>query len=123
MELKSFITETLVQIACGIDDANAALSDSEAIVNPRYVIGHGEVEDGTVYGYLVEGSDRQSYRQAVHAVEFDVAVVAAEGKEAKGGIGVMVGSIGLGAQGKRDASTSSNSRIKFTIPMLFPAKK
>ncbi|WP_298188612.1 hypothetical protein, partial [Metallibacterium sp.] len=62
MELKSFITETLVQIARGIDDANAALSDSEAIVNPRYVIGHGEVEDGTVYGYLVEGSDRQSYR-------------------------------------------------------------
>ncbi|WP_146778654.1 hypothetical protein [Acidithiobacillus ferridurans] len=84
MELKVFISETLVQIARRIDDANVALSDSKAIANPRYVIGHGEVENETVYGYLIEGSDRKDYRQAVHAVEFDVAIVAAEGKKSRG---------------------------------------
>lgn len=123
MDLKSFVAETLVQIAQGIDEANEKLADSQAIVNPRYVIGHGEIKDATVYGYLVEGNERNNYRQAVHAVEFDVAVFATEGKEAKGGIGIVVGSIGLGTQGKSDTSSSSNSRIRFTIPMLFPAKK
>lgn len=56
MDLKSFITETLVQIAHGINDANVALSESEAIVNPRFVVGHGEVKDGTVYGYSPSGA-------------------------------------------------------------------
>lgn len=123
MDLKSFITQTLVQIAQGIDDANVAFANSEAIANPRYVVPPDGEEDNSVYGYLVEGSDRTAYRHAVHKVDFDVAVAAAEGKEAKGGIGIVVGSIGLGAQGKSDASTSSNSRIRFAIPMLFPAKK
>ena len=35
----------------------------------------------------------------------------------------MVGSIGLGSQGKSDSENSSHSRIKFKVPMVLPFDK
>jgi len=60
---------------------------------------------------------------SVHLIRFDVAVYAAEGKETKGGISIMVGTIGLGSQGRSDSSASTTSRIQFGIPMLLPTAK
>lgn len=122
MDLRNFIKETLVQIAQGIEDASDALDDSAAVVNPRNVVGTQGSEDAKVYGYWVENTDR-NYRRAVQEIEFDVAVTASEGTETKGGIGVMVGSIGLGTHGKSDATSASQSRIKFSVPMVLPSKK
>jgi len=53
-------------------------------------------------------------------VEFDVAVTAEKSEGTKGGIGVFVGSIGLGAQGKSDLKNQSVSRIKFSAPISLP---
>jgi len=50
-------------------------------------------------------------------------VYAAEGTETKGGIGIMVGTVGIGGQAKSDASASTTSRIQFGIPMLLPTAK
>jgi hypothetical protein len=58
--------------------------------------------------------------RVVQEIEFDVAVHATEGTETKGGIGIMVGAIGLGSQGKSQAGNASESRIRFTIPMVLP---
>ena len=119
MDLQNFITQTLVQIAKGVEGASAELKDSSAIVNPRNVSGTHNA-NSNVYGYLDE--NKKFYR-AVQQIEFDVAVVASKGTETKGGIGIMVGSIGLGSHGKSDAENSSHSRIKFKIPMVFPFDK
>ncbi|SFK45002.1 trypco2 family protein [Rhodanobacter glycinis] len=122
MDLRNFIREALVQIAQGIDDASAELKDSTAIVNPANVVGTGGSSDAKVYGYLT--NDRpESVRLAVQRVDFDVAVVATTGTETKGGIGILVGSIGLGGQGKSDTSSSSQSRIQFSVPMVLPASR
>lgn len=111
-----------MQIAQGIDDASAELKDSTAIVNPANVVGTGGSSDAKVYGYLT--NDRpESVRLAVQRVDFDVAVVATTGTETKGGIGILVGSIGLGGQGKSDTSSSSQSRIQFSVPMVLPASR
>jgi hypothetical protein len=61
--------------------------------------------------------------EVVGMVEFDVAVRATEGKETKGGIGVVAGVIGLGSSGKSDSSSGSESRIKFSIPVLLPVHR
>jgi hypothetical protein len=119
MDLQNFITQTLVQIAKGVEGASLELKDSSAIVNPRNVSGTHNA-NSNVYGYLDE--NKKFYR-AVQQIEFDVAVVASKGTETKGGIGIMVGSIGLGSQGKSDAENSSHSRIKFKIPMVLPFDK
>lgn len=53
-------------------------------------------------------------------VEFDVAVTAEEAKGTKGGIGVFMGSVGLGAQGQSETKNTSLGRIKFSVPVSLP---
>ena len=118
MNLQQFVSETLIQIARGIEQANAGLTDSTAKVNPKGIATGGTHAD-KIYGYLAE-DEPDTFRKVVESIEFDVAVYATEGTETKGGIGIMVGTIGLGSQGKSKADHSSESRIKFRVPMLLP---
>ena len=118
MKLQQFISETLVQIAKGIEEANAQLKDSKAKVNPPGIVPGGQA-DSSVYGFLADDQPDQ-FRKVVEAIDFDVAVYAAEGTETKGGIGIMVGTIGLGSHGKSESGKSSESRIKFRVPMVLP---
>jgi len=75
-----------------------------------------------VYGYLVT-DNAKNYRQVVQSISFDVAVSVAQGTETKGGVGLVVGPVALGSQGKSDASNTSMSRIQFRIPMVLPANE
>lgn len=121
MNLTTFIRESLVQIARGIEEANDALADTTAKVNPRG-IAPSPKGDTKFYGYLNE-DDTVKYRRVVQEIEFDIAVHVSEGTETKGGIGIMVGSIGLGSHGKSQAGSTSESRLKFTVPMVLPVSK
>lgn len=120
LDLRNFIKETLVQIAQGIEDASQALGSTTAIVNPRNVVGAHGTNDSKVYGYVDESRD---LRQAVQSIHFDVAISIGQGTETKGGIGLVVGAVTLGSQGKSDSSNTSQSRIQFTIPMALPTTK
>jgi hypothetical protein len=116
VNLQEFVTQALVQIASGIRDADEQLRKAGAIVNPRHVTGSG-ADKTNVYGYLAENKE---YLRAVHSVDFDVAVTAVEGKETKGGIGIVVGAIGIGSHGRSEESSTSVSRIKFRVPIALP---
>ncbi len=120
MELHDFITQALVQISKGIENADTELNDSTAIVNPRsLVINHS----GKADYYAHFANDGQERDRVVEKIIFDVAVTVTQGTETKGGIGISIGSVGIGAQGKSDAENKSQNRIKFTIPMAFPNGK
>src|ERR1700730_8705593 len=82
MDLQSFVTETLKQIAAGVRQA--------------------QKDQG-------EGATGSSQN-----VDFDVAVTTSEGSDKKGGAGVFVAGVGIGAQGSSSAASSTVSRIKFT---------
>jgi len=116
MQLHEFITETLTQIAEGVNNANKRLQGSSAVVNPRNV---NYNRDGNIrtYGWLTENKERL---RAVHLVDFDVVVTATEGKENKGGLGVAFAGIGLGSTRKEDQEHIAQNRIKFSIPMVLP---
>ncbi|ELB2899435.1 hypothetical protein QNE73_004503 [Vibrio alginolyticus] len=122
MELNQFISTALVQIAKGIEEASEELKDSNAIINPRNVIGTNGTDDQKVYGYLADDSSRR-LRKAVQLIDFDVAVIAAEGSTTKGGLGIKVGGIGIGTQGQNEDKTTSESRIKFSIPIVLPTEE
>jgi len=114
MELKEFVSETLVQISEGIEQAQERLRQkgSEARVNTSMTL--------TSNGHLVTGGRRR----AVEYVEFDVAVLANEETETKAGIGIAVASLlKLDAAGKSNYSQGRESRIKFKIPMSYPKHK
>jgi hypothetical protein len=116
MELQDFIKNTLVQIARGIESAAAELKGSKAMVNPRNVA-TAHVEDGNVYGYL---NTQKKFYKVVQKIDFDVAVTAEKTKETKGGLGISVGSINVGTQGRSENAGSTISRIRFSVPMVLP---
>jgi hypothetical protein len=116
MNLQEFISQALVQIAAGIRDAGKEVRPLGAVVNPRHVRA-GSAPLANIVGYVDE---RKEQERAVHSVEFDIAVTAVEGKETKGGIGVVVGAFALDSQGRSEESNSSVSRIKFKVPIAFP---
>lgn len=111
MELKEFVTVTLVQISEGIEGAQKQLKEagSKAIINTNTTT----IDDKQ----LVTGGRRRP----VHFVEFDVAIIANQGTETKAGIGLTVASLlKLDAGGKSTDSNGRESRIKFKVPMTYP---
>lgn len=110
IDLQTFIRETIVQICSGVTDAAEIAFEKGAIINPN------SVSDTNHRTFMKKG-----FARSVHDIEFDVALTTTEGKGTEGGIGVMVGSIGLGTKGKSDSAASSTSRVKFTVPVALPA--
>lgn len=118
MELKDFVASALTQIAKGIEIADNELKETSAIINPKNVnLNHSANADG--YGFLVSNPEKEKYRK-VEKIDFDVAVTVSEGSESKGGIGIVVGAIGLGSQGRSEVGSSATSRIKFSVPIVLP---
>lgn len=120
MNLQQFIKESLVQITNGIVEADAAVAATGAAVNPRDVV-YNKRGDGP-YGYYAE-DEKGTYRRAVESIDFDVVVTVSEGTETKGGIGIHVGIVGVGSAGKSGKESSSESRLKFSVPLLIPNSK
>lgn len=119
MELKSFVTQTLVQIVEGVVDAQEKLQKSGAKINPestQFTDHVGEHQLPWLYGAV------KRYGQVV---EFDVSVTASERDEAQGGVGIQVASItlGLGLSGKTEDQSSVISRLKFSVPIFLPQDK
>ena len=118
MDLQTFIRETLVQVARGIEEAAEELKESGALINPENVANANQ-QGSVVYGQIVPKKDA-IMRRHVQSVTFDVAIAASEGTGTKGGIGVVVGAIALGSQGQSNASSSSTSRVQFSVPVALP---
>lgn len=106
MELQKFIAEILKAYITGVKEAQIYAAENDAKINPSMK------RDSIVR----ESQDNTE----VLDVEFDVAVTSSEGSEARGGIGIMVAYLGMGAQAKTDTTSREISRIKFKIPVALP---
>jgi hypothetical protein len=110
MNLREFIGEALSEIIAGVADARGNAAEHGAQVGSDELYGHTK-EAGIV-------TDSKS--RTVSLVEFDIALANADSKDTKGGIGVFLGTVGLGSQGASHGETSSHSRIKFSVPVVLP---
>lgn len=99
MELKDFVSQTLVEIIKGVEMAQQATKDSTGIVNPDH-----------------DMNDREN-------VQFDVAVTVQEGQEAKAGIVAVWGILGGAGAAKLDEMKAHVSRLQFSIPVFLPPGK
>jgi len=116
MELKDFISETIVQIANGVIDAIEKCNEKNVIVNPDITIG----EKGE---YWVPRNGSYKIARRVQQVEMDICVTVSEseknGIDAKVGISVF----GIGTNSTGLKSNTNESRIKFSIPVCLPVSK
>jgi hypothetical protein len=107
MELQEFVTETLVAIQKGVAEAITRAEEDKTIgaINP------------------VWSDDKVDWKDHVQLVEFDVAVTATD-KSSGGGKGsIKILSIAeVGAEGSKSLERSTVSRVKFSIPIVPPAK-
>ena len=109
VDLQQFVSASLVQIVNGVRDAQEALKDTGALVSPQMRKTDTAQSIGSAEGH---GG------QPVFLVEFDVVVTATSGQGSKAGVGVMVGSIGLGAKGHSEENASRDSWIRFSVPLM-----
>lgn len=108
MQLDDFVAETIRQIAAGVQRGQIEARKLGTIVNPAMLD-----RRPSAHGFL--------HPEMIKNVEFDVAVTTSEGTETKGGIGVSVLAVKLGSQGKSDATSTTANRIKFNVPITYPA--
>ena len=111
MKLEDFISETLKQIINGVSTAQPHYSERGGTVNSRN-LGYRKIEGTQLFD--------KNTGQITQIIEFDVAVSTSEGTGSKGGVGVFVGPVSLGSQGSSEATNSSHSRIKFSVPVNLP---
>ncbi len=111
MDLKEFVSETIVQIVSGVVDAQEQTKAIGGRVSPRLT---GGETHGSKHGFLpAEGG-------ATQIVQFDVALTAKEGTGTKGGIGIVTGLVSLGSAGQSHEENASVSRVKFSVPLSLP---
>ena len=107
MELSEFISKTLVQIVDGVRDGQETIGGRGGMAVPDEFLGD--------HGGLLQAE--------YQLIEIDVAVSESEGVEAKSGIGVFLGGIGIGAQGANDSQSVSLNRLRFKFPVMLPVRE
>lgn len=107
MDLKDFVSESLKQIIDGVVDAQDHAFNAGAAVAPQRVINMEAIRLGI--------DDRME-----QSIEFDVAVTAQESQEKQGKAGISIPYFNAGGKISAGQENSTISRIKFSVPVLFP---
>lgn len=121
MDLKDFVKNSLTQIAEGILAASEALKNTDAQVNPTEIVVNSN--SSQAYGRTCKAERSDDPTRVVEKVDFDVALSVQEGETTNASLKVSVMSIRLGAGGESNSTLGSQSRIKFSVPMVLPSKR
>lgn len=116
MDLKDFVSETLVSIVSGIKEAQVKSQPLGASVNP---------------GGLMRKADAVSQNSTwdnrnnnfAQPVSFDVAITAEDTAQGGAKVKVLSGLFGADIGGEKGSKNILASRIQFTVPVLFPAEE
>lgn len=107
MELKEFVSQSLVQIMEGVMDAQQQTKELNARVNPFTNVR----ADGFVTEY--------AFKDVSH-VEFEVSVTSEDKKGMAGGLSVLFGAMSVSGKMDDVASKIALNRLKFRIPVVYP---
>jgi hypothetical protein len=111
VSLKEFIASTIQQILEGVTTAQAAAPAGAQVAPHR-----SPLEEGAAKQQMLRSGEPLTH------VEFDVTLGNTEGTATSGKIGVLLGTIGLGSEGKSQQGTTALTRIKFSIPVALPSQ-
>lgn len=114
MELKEFVSETLLSIITGVNDAQEKARELGAFVNPGGLSRNtSNVTDNSLWD-----NSTNNYAQPV---KFDVAITAEDSAQAGAKVKVLSGIFGGDVGGEKGSKNVIASRIQFAVPVLLPA--
>ena len=114
MDLDEFVRQTLVDVMNGVKAAQEELhGDGSGIVAVK---GQISPRPAGRSGSTTGGRPLSDIGSPIDQIEFDVAVTAEEGAEAKGGVKVWGLNVGGGVASKEAVV----SRVKFSVPVALP---
>jgi len=102
MNLKEFVSATLIEIAEGVSEAKPAVKGLGGNVNPGSF------------------SQMSQIKKQIVNVEFDVSLANNATDSTGKGIGVLLSIISAGANKTSEAEIKSLTRIKFVVPVDLP---
>ncbi len=115
MELKEFISQTLIEIVQGVRSAQVNVRSMGASVSPRMKL----IKKANP-SWIGLSNEPFGWDAPVLPVEFDIALTLTKGNDSKLGIGVFAGAIGLGGRRESKQSKEQENRVKFIIPLSLP---
>jgi len=114
MDLKEFVSETLISIVSGVADAQMKVEELGAKVNPAGLRkNHNKSTDNAVW-------DDSNNNYAQQIITFDVAVTAEDNAKAGAKVKVIAGLFGADANAETGNKNSLVTRVKFSVPILLP---
>ncbi len=117
MELKEFIRGAIEDIASGIKEADAAISDLGGLVNPgTHVVGNS-VPVGSGVRIV---SPTPEYVAPRTKLCFDIAVSASEKGEMSGRGGAKIWVVQASVGGSKETRVETVSRLSFDVDVVFP---
>jgi len=111
MDLRDFVSETLIQIAEGVRLAQERSKDTGVKVSPRL---GGNAQYAADHGFLATATG------PAQIVKFDVALTVKDASDSKGGIGIFAGAISIGGSAQSTQENATVNRIQFAVPMVLP---
>lgn len=109
MILKEFIKNALIEIVNGVSEAAKEVKGN-----------NGKVGSVKHFGSSKTGLFLDSADNPIVNVEFDIALAESKELGGGGGISVFLGVVNLNGNGASKGESSTHSRLKFSVPVVFP---
>ena len=125
MELKDFISSTIEEISRGILAAKDQLKDTNAVVSPHNFQVNSKESQAFGRTKNEDAHEPQKWQgtRVVQKVDFDIAVTVSDADKSNAAAKISVLSIGIGGAVENVSSTGTNSRIQFSVPVVFPSNE
>jgi len=115
MDLKDFISQTLISIVDGVKESQAYAENHNAFVNPGGLMRNTSAVDANA----IWDNRTNNYAQQV---TFDVAVTAEDSSEGGAKVKVLAGFLGGDIGGEKGNRNTVANRVQFTVPVLLPSQ-
>lgn len=111
MELKDFISQTIIDIVAGVKDAQDILGGN--IINPHIEY---TLEDRNM-------TDIKNKRITIETIKFKVGLTESTSSGTKNGIGVFLPKISIGHENDKANEQQSITSVEFSGPVSFPVRQ
>lgn len=111
MDLKDFVSGTLIQITEGVKDAQEKCKSMGGLINPMLKVSNNY--NGDKYSH--DDSDYPATK-----VYFKVGLTESDCKGNKSGIGVFLGHVSIGNESNKGVETQSVTSVEFAVTAVFP---